>query len=913
MKKIGLIKLAIGFLVLGFCFTPQIVYAQAFSGSWSPVISGTSRQLNDVSFVSSAVGYACGRYGTLLKTTDYGNTWAQAPFSDPSDVNNHKNNSDHFVAVQAVDATTIYALTNHGGLYKTDPATGGFYRILNINAHNCTDFSFYSVSEGWVTGDRSTNNAMVWKITDGGATATRISLGDNDFLEGIFFLDSLHGWVGGYKEDTGTFTRYIYRTVDGGLNWTAVESAGLTSQYKINDIFFIDSSYGWAVGDDGLLMKSTNGGLNWTVITSANLPLCGFNRVHFIDRNVGWITGQNNLIMISYNGGDNWLPQTQQFPNENLYGLDILTNGFVFGCAVGSLGRILIYDHPVIQSIQPASGQQGTSIDLTIYGSGFQEGMAVQITGAGIGASAPQFISSTEVIVSVNIDPAAPTGPRTITLINPDQSQASGNFEVTPAGVLNYPTISKITPDYIFVGEVKLITIEGTNLQNGAIVVFSDEGLNVQSTSYISSNQIVVSLEARSSAIEGTSGITIVNPAPDYTATSEPDAISIIKPKIISISPFSINQGTTTTIVITGIGLIPGFTLNLGSGVTVNSITVDSSNEAHASVTIAADAPTGGHDAIITMPSGYSFSKDNAINVQANIPGITNPVISTVSPNTITQGTSTTIMVNGTNFQNGAALAFSGVGLGVNSVTFISQTSLEASITALSDSQIGPRNLIIVNPDQGSGVLNNAVTVLAKIPLNNPALSKCVPNSGRPGETLNLTLNGSNFPYPVDGVTVGIDFNDPGITVSNVRVISPTQITFTATLSQTDTTVGPHKITVTVRDPAGNETGAAILENGFTVLDRTGNFAEVISKNPWYPQRDGDLTLQIRVLESGNYRVVIFNPDYTMLNAGVYFNAGQNKFVVSRASNNWSNGIYKVIVVKDNKIVGNWKFAVVNN
>jgi len=910
MKKIGLIKLAIGFLVLGFCFVPQIVFAQA-SGSWSPVISGTSRQLNDVSFVGEAVGYACGQYGTLIKTTDYGNTWAPASFSDPSDANNHKNNSDHFIAVQAVNATTIYALTNHGGLYKTDPVTGSFSRILNINAHNCTDFFFYSAAEGWVTGSRSANNAAMWKITGGGATATRI-LFDDDYLNGVFFFDSTHGWVCGYSEDTGVFTRHIYKS--DGTNWTLKENTpSLTSKYKLNDIFFIDSDYGWAVGDDGLLMKSINGGDSWAVIASENLPISDLNKVHFINHDIGWIAGENNLIMITTNGGDNWTAQTQQFPNENLYGLEILTNGFVFGCAVGTSGRILIYDHPVIQSIQPASGQQGTSIDLTIYGSGFQEGMTVQITGAGIGASAPQFISSREVIVSVNIDPAAPTGLRTITLINPDHSQASGNFEVTPAGVLNYPTISKITPDYIFIGEVKLITIEGTNLQNGAIVIFSDEGLNVQSTSYISSNEIVVSLEARSFATEGRSGMTIVNPAPDFTATSEPDAISIIKPKIISISPFSVNQGTTTTLDILGIGLTPGITLNLGSGVTVNSITVDSSNEAHASVTVAADAPTGGHDAIITMPSGYSFSKDNAINVQANIPGITNPVISSVSPNTITQGTSTTIIVNGTNFQNGAVLAFSGVGLGVNSVTFISQTSLEASITALSDSQIGPRNLIIVNPDQGSGVLNNAVTVLAKIPLNNPTLSKCVPGSGRPGETLNLTLNGSNFPYPVDGVTVGIDFNDPGITVSDVRVISPTQITFTATLSQTDTTVGPHKITVTVRDPAGKETGAAVLENGFTVLERAGNFAEVISKNPWYPQRDGDLTLQIRVLESGNYRVVIFNPDYTMLNAGVYFNAGQNKFVVSRDSNNWSNGIYKVIVLKDGKIVGNWKFAAVNN
>ena len=35
---------------------------------------------------------------------------------------------------------------------------------------------------------------------------------------------------------------------------------------NLRDIFFIDEEYGWVVGSNGTIIKTTNGGINWEVI-----------------------------------------------------------------------------------------------------------------------------------------------------------------------------------------------------------------------------------------------------------------------------------------------------------------------------------------------------------------------------------------------------------------------------------------------------------------------------------------------------------------------------------------------------------------------------------------------------------------------------------------------------------------------
>lgn len=83
-----------------------------------------------------------------------------------------------------------------------------------------------------------------------------------------------------------------------------------STQYKINDIYFLNENTGWACGDSGFVAKTTNGGMNWNRQTSP-IRIC-YNSVHFINENTGWVGGGDDYILSTSglisttNGGTNW-------------------------------------------------------------------------------------------------------------------------------------------------------------------------------------------------------------------------------------------------------------------------------------------------------------------------------------------------------------------------------------------------------------------------------------------------------------------------------------------------------------------------------------------------------------------------------------------------------------------------------
>jgi photosystem II stability/assembly factor-like uncharacterized protein len=79
------------------------------------------------------------------------------------------------------------------------------------------------------------------------------------------------------------------------------------TQLNLNSIFFINANTGWAVGDGGIILKSTNGGSNW--ITQSGGTTDNLYSVHFENSNVGWIVGEDVRILKSTDGGSSWAAQ----------------------------------------------------------------------------------------------------------------------------------------------------------------------------------------------------------------------------------------------------------------------------------------------------------------------------------------------------------------------------------------------------------------------------------------------------------------------------------------------------------------------------------------------------------------------------------------------------------------------------
>jgi photosystem II stability/assembly factor-like uncharacterized protein len=133
-------------------------------------------------------------------------------------------------------------------------------------------------------------------------TWERIDSPTDQFLKSIYFVDSLYGWAVG---DSGT----IIHTSDGSNSWLFQQSK---LDYSIEDVFFLNRNLGWAVAwkSDAppfgtYILNTTNGGSTWQ--SSAHRDENIFmNCVLFLDSLTGWMGGDPHALVKTTDGGINW-------------------------------------------------------------------------------------------------------------------------------------------------------------------------------------------------------------------------------------------------------------------------------------------------------------------------------------------------------------------------------------------------------------------------------------------------------------------------------------------------------------------------------------------------------------------------------------------------------------------------------
>lgn len=134
------------------------------------------------------------------------------------------------------------------------------------------------------------------------------------------------------------------------------------------------------------------------------------------------------------------------------------------------------------------------------------------------------------------------------------------------------------------------------------------------------------------------------------------------------------------------------------------------------------------------------------------------------------QGSIVIVTLSGSGFAPGATLSVSGSGVTASTVVVVSPNLLTAILSIGVSAAPGTYN-ISVSGAPGSFAFNVSG-------LSFPVLSSLSRAAGAQGTTVNLTLTGSNF-MPASTVAV----SGSGVTVSNVSVLSSTQITATLTIA----------------------------------------------------------------------------------------------------------------------------------
>lgn len=214
-----------------------------------------------------------------------------------------------------------------------------------------TDFQLLSDSTGLAWGT-TRGELRLYSTMDNGVTWTNISpssaiqFSNNPrYGKEIYFTDPDHGWI--VRRSIASDQAVILRTTNGGATW---KLSSLSNSLEVAAIQFVDAKYGFimTVGDQGgdkeakVLFETEDGGATWVEKmsndalpneTKRNLVLpkeASFVSMEFTSRNNGYITmikaGIPSLYTTS-DGGIDWREQDNFFDRSKYQDADQFTIG----------------------------------------------------------------------------------------------------------------------------------------------------------------------------------------------------------------------------------------------------------------------------------------------------------------------------------------------------------------------------------------------------------------------------------------------------------------------------------------------------------------------------------------------------------------------------------------------------------
>jgi hypothetical protein len=367
-------------------------------------------------------------------------------------------------------------------------------------------------------------------------------------------------------------------------------------------------------------------------------------------------------------------------------------------------------------------------------------------------------------------------------------------------GVIPPPTITSISPMSASSGDPSFtVTVNGSGFLQGATVYFFNSSgipLGQAATTFVSPTQLTAVIPASFIALAGSYAIGAQSPQPTVAFSNTlPFTVNLGTnpvPTLTSVSPSSALATTPgISIDVFGTNIAPGASVNLNGVPLPGTI----GGTQGAAIMIPASQLTVAHvgtDQITVTNPPPGGGTSNSVPFQITQPTVI-PTITSINPTSVSLNPQTPVVVtiNGTNFQQGAALQFNGPSNLFLGPTFVSSTQLTFSPTGYLNS-VGTYTLYVV--DLYPSGYSNPVTLTVTGP---PDFSFAVA-AGQGSQTVNA---GQTATYtnvisinPVNGFTGQVA----------VSCTSPAQAT-SCSLNQNSLTAGQSAtvmVTTTVRSMA---------------------------------------------------------------------------------------------------------------
>jgi photosystem II stability/assembly factor-like uncharacterized protein len=282
--------------------------------------------LFSLSFPTEKEGWACGRFGTILHTSDGGLTWSRQASGTTFTLS----------GIYFADAKNGWAVGNAGTILATSDGGKTWEKQESPVDHFHMDVHFFDSKKGLIVSERT----HILTTSDGGKSWA-VQFSDEDYiLKAVSFCDADNGWAVG---EAG----YTYRTSDGGETWEKQgglydmdEYGFIISDPSLFDVVAVDPQTAWAVGIQGVVRKTVDGGKTWERLDIG----IGKPNLYTIDRigTVGLVIAGKGVCVSSENGGKAWRKETfePKIDYSWLYDIGNAGQGLMVGCGdEGSIYR----------------------------------------------------------------------------------------------------------------------------------------------------------------------------------------------------------------------------------------------------------------------------------------------------------------------------------------------------------------------------------------------------------------------------------------------------------------------------------------------------------------------------------------------------------------------------------------------
>ncbi len=342
-------------LILSFCF-PVL----GFSQTWSDRNSSISNDLEDVFFIDNNNGWAVGRQGKIIQTTDGGSTWSEQNSGSTKDLNK----------VYMISTSNGYVVGDGGTVLKYN---GSGWSALNISfSQDMYGVYFLDASTGWVSGDWG----RIMMTTNGGSTWTTQmsnSIYSNTF-EDLHMLSANEGWAVG---SSGRVLKYD------GTNWNNVNNPATANLTDLHGVSFISSNDGFMVGESSTIYHwdGSSWNTNNTALSSNSYHVYD---VRMINGNLGYAATSPGFggegIILKYNGST-WVKDYEYtgMNSELFTGITSTPNGNII--AVASIGIIKMKSGG-----STPTGVDGIETDqknVSVYPNPFSSNFVIRLSQAG--------------------------------------------------------------------------------------------------------------------------------------------------------------------------------------------------------------------------------------------------------------------------------------------------------------------------------------------------------------------------------------------------------------------------------------------------------------------------------------------------------------------------------------------------